>query len=91
VSVVKNELELFEELNKYIDLVWKNKNNIAHFIDLKNFSELDKLIEHISLFNIKSKTHMFNVFGEFDWRSIETKEYRYNHLLSSQKAEEEAR
>ena len=60
-----------KKFSVYADLRWKNNINSAAVITLINTKILDRIVENISLFDIKTKTNLFDIYNVFDWKMIE--------------------
>lgn len=73
-----------KKFSVYADLRWKNQINTVAVITLINTKILDNIVENISLFDIKTKTHLFDIYNDFDWKMIE-----YSALVFEQKKKTE--
>jgi len=76
-ELVKKDLELFKNFERYVDLVWKNKNQHYYFVEVKNEAKLNVLKDHISLFNMKTITNVCGIYNEITWSLVEQQINRF--------------
>ena len=55
--------EYFTNNSKYIDLVWKNKNDCKAFIVVEDYARIDSMRKSTSLFDIKSIASSFGLYS----------------------------
>ena len=64
---------------KYIDLVWRNKNDIKAFIVLNHESMIE--MKSTSLFDIKTVASSYGLYKHFDWNEFERRSLLVSNMI----------
>ena len=57
-----------------IDITWKNMHTERVFLFINNSSKLDQVPNiFMSIFDVKTKTHMSNAYHQINWDLVEAK------------------
>jgi hypothetical protein len=84
-KLIQLDEELFKNFERYVDLVWKNRHTYVYFVEVQNTKPLDKLKDHISLFNIKTITNVCGVFNSIAWRLVEKQSQLFQAKVKEQR------
>jgi len=53
----------FKDFEKYTDEIWKLTGNPSCYLEILDTDEIEKIVEQLTLFDLKTKIHMFKVYN----------------------------
>lgn len=75
--------------SRYVDLVWRNKNDAKAFIVLELNSLIDSLQKPTTLFDIKTIASSYGLYSLFDWDEVERQSLVITKLVESNQTEQD--